>query len=176
MSTWCKITPQELDRNPFSMIGKEWMLITAEKKNTEPPAPKINTMTASWGGMGVMWNKNTVTIVIRPNRYTKEFLDNGDTFSLTILPEQYRKELSYLGSVSGRCENKIEKAALHVSYEESTPYFDEGNLVFLCKKLYRQPMTEEGFLLKDLITSNYPNGDFHVMYIAEILSILKKTE
>ena len=101
MNTFKEIKAQELKINPFEMIGIDWMLITVKKDE------KVNTMTASWGGLGVIWNKNVVTIYIRPKCYTKEFIDNSDTFSVTILGEEYRKELSYLGTISGRSEDKI---------------------------------------------------------------------
>lgn len=111
------IKPEELDKNVFHMIGKEWLLVTAEK------AGKVNTMTASWGGLGVMWGKNVAYIVLRPQRYTKEFVDAGETFSLSVLDEEYRKTLNYLGTVSGRDEDKIAKAGLTVEHEGETPYF-----------------------------------------------------
>ncbi len=74
-----EIKPEELTKNPFHMIGKEWMLVTAEKDG------KVNTMTASWGGVGIMWGKPVAYVFIRPQRYTKEFIDGTDTFSLSIL-------------------------------------------------------------------------------------------
>ena len=91
-----------MEMNPFTKIGKEWMLITAGDEK------KANTMTASWGGVGVLWGKNVVYIFVRDTRYTKEFIDNGETFSLTFLDESNKGALKYLGAVSGRDENKIE--------------------------------------------------------------------
>lgn len=84
------IKPEELNKNVFSMIGKEWLLVTAEKEG------KVNTMTASWGGLGVMWGKDVAFIVLRPQRYTKEFVDAGETFSLSVLDGERRKTLNYL--------------------------------------------------------------------------------
>ena len=102
------IKPEELQKNVFSMIGKEWLLVTAEKEG------QVNTMTASWGGLGVMWGKNVAFIVLRPQRYTKEFVDAGGTFSLSVLDGGYRKTLNYLGTVSGRNEDKVAKSGLTV--------------------------------------------------------------
>lgn len=96
--------------NPFTLIGKQWMLITAEKDG------KVNTMTASWGGLGEIWEQSAAYIVVRPQRYTKEFLDAADTFSLTFFEESYRKTLSYLGTVSGREEDKIAKPGLTIAH------------------------------------------------------------
>lgn len=168
MSNWKQINPEELSKNPFYLIGKEWMLITAEKDK------KVNTMTASWGGVGVMWGKNVAYVVIRPQRYTKEFVDNAEGFSLTFFDESYKKQLGYLGSVSGREEDKIKKAELTIEYKDNIPYFTEGNLVMLCKKLFVQPLQETNFLEKELIEKWYPQKDYHTLYIVEITDILQK--
>ena len=111
-----RITPEEIKRDPFTLIDKDWMLITAEKER------KVNTMTASWGGVGIIWNKKVAYIFIRPQRYTKEFVDASERFSLSVLPDSYRKELTYLGRVSGRDEDKIAKTGLKVAYENNVPY------------------------------------------------------
>ena len=87
---------ESLEFNPFKKISKQWMLITAGDEK------KSNTMTASWGGLGIMWGKNVATAYIRPNRYTKEFVDQTDHFTLSFLPEEERKALNYCGTVSGR--------------------------------------------------------------------------
>ena len=86
---------ESLEFNPFKKISKQWMLITAGDEK------KSNTMTASWGGLGIMWGKNVATAYIRPNRYTKEFVDQTDHFTLSFLPEEERKALNYCGTVSG---------------------------------------------------------------------------
>ena len=111
MTKFQKITPEEITRNPFTLIGKDWLLVTAEKDG------RANTMTASWGGLGVLWGKPVAFIFIRPQRYTKEFLEAGDRFSLSILDETHRRTLSYLGSVSGRDEDKIKKSGLTLAHE-----------------------------------------------------------
>lgn len=163
-----EIKPNELKSNPFEMIGKDWLLVTA--KNGD----KSNTMTASWGGVGVMWGKNVAFIVIRPKRYTKEFIDSSDTLSLSILPESYRKTLSYLGTVSGRDEDKIQKSGLTVVCENNTPYFEEADTVILGKKLYAQEYKPECFIDKSCDEKWYPQKDYHTMYIVEIEKILIK--
>ena len=91
-----ELKAEELQMNPFTKIGKEWMLITAGNEE------KCNTMTASWGGVGIMWGKNAVTTYIRPQRYTKEFVDANDTFTISFFDESYRKAFNICGSVSGR--------------------------------------------------------------------------
>ena len=161
-----EIQPEQFDKNAFQMIGKDWMLVTAEKDG------KVNTMTASWGGAGVMWGKNVAFVVIRPQRYTKEFIDASDTFSLSILDNSYRKTLNYLGTVSGRDEDKIQKSGLTVEHSGNTPYFKEAKTVLLLKKLYHQEMSPDCFIDKSLIEKWYPNADYHTLYVAEIEKIL----
>ncbi len=168
MNKFKEIKPDELEKSPFRLIGKEWMLITAEKDN------KVNTMTASWGGFGFMFDKNIVYIVIRPQRYTKEFVDNADTFSLTFFDKGFKKQLGYLGTVSGRNENKVSKANLTIQHSDSTPYFEEANIAIICKKIYAQDFKPECFITSELATKWYPEKDYHTLYIAEIEKILIK--
>ena len=129
MSLFREITPKEYAGSPFSEIGAGWMLITAGNRE------KCNTMTASWGGMGVLWGKNVVFAFIRESRYTKEFADREERLSLTFPPEQYRKAMQYLGTVSGRDEDKIAKSGLTLAFDGDTPYFEEGERVFICRKI-----------------------------------------
>jgi flavin reductase (DIM6/NTAB) family NADH-FMN oxidoreductase RutF len=168
MSQFKEIKPEEFKESAFKLIGKDWMLITAAKED------KVNTMTAAWGGLGVMFNKNVVYAVIRPQRYTKEFVDYADTFSLTFFEDSLKKQLGYLGKVSGRDEDKISKANLTVQYEKATPYFEEAKLVIICKKLYTQDFKPENFLDKELEQRWYPENDHHTLYIAEVEKIMIK--
>ena len=162
-----KISPKNIT-NAFELIGDDWMLITAEKGG------KVNTMTASWGGLGVFCAKNVAFVFIRPQRYTKEFIDNSDTFSLSFLSDNYREQLSYLGKVSGRNEDKIKNSNLTVSHIDDTPYFDEANTVVICKKMCEIDMNENSFIQKDLCDKFFKDKDFHTLYIAEIEKVYTK--
>ncbi|MEI6102116.1 MAG: flavin reductase [Eubacteriales bacterium] len=168
MSEFKTITPQTFIGNPFTMIGTDWMLITAAK-----PDGKINSMTAAWGGMGIMWGLNVAYIVIRPQRFTKEFVDAADSFSLSFFDE-HKEMLNYMGSVSGRDEDKIKKSGLTILKEGKTPYFSEAELVMICKKLYAQPFQPECFVAKAIDAQCYPDHDYHTMYIAQVEKILVK--
>ncbi len=167
MNDYKIIAPELLRKNPFQLIGKDWMLITAGNET------KVNTMTASWGGLGVMYGKNVAYIVIRPQRYTKEFVDQEETFSLSFFDKSYRKTLSYLGTVSGRNEDKIAKSKLSVVRYGDTPYFDEAKLVFICKKLFKQMLNTDGLINEQLKQTWYPGGDSHTLYVAEITDVLQ---
>ncbi len=166
MNTFKTIQPEELSANAFSTIGKDWMLITAEIDG------KVNTMTASWGGLGVMWHKNAAFIFIRPQRYTKEFVDASSHLSLCVLDENFRKELTYLGTVSGRDEAKIEKAGLTVCHEAGVPYFDQSKIVLVCRKLFCQQLDPNCFVDTTIEPKIYPNKDYHYMYVCEVGKVL----
>lgn len=161
-----KINFEELNINPYKAIAKDWMLITAGTDS-------YNTMTASWGQMGSLWGhgggRQVVTIYVRPTRYTKEFVENNEYFSLSFFDEEYRKDLSYLGTVSGRDEDKVSKTKLTPCINEKATYFNEAKLVLICRKLYKQDIQEECYIDKDIIDDNYPLRDFHTMYIGEIV-------
>ena len=158
---------ESLKFNTFTKIWKEWMLITAgdEKKH--------NTMTASWGGVGIMWGKQVVTAYIRPQRYTKEFVDAEGLFTLSFYSEKYRNALNICGSKSGRDCDKEKEAVLTPMYVDGTTAFEEADMVFVCRKLYRQEMAPEYFTQDDRLDETwYPNKDYHVMYMAEIVKVL----
>lgn len=162
-----EIKLEQWNKNVFETIGKQWMLVTAGEISA-------NTMTASWGGLGVLWGKNVAYVFIRPQRYTKEFIDLSDTFSLSFLGEEYKEKLQYLGKVSGRNEDKIANSGLTLARNGDTPYFAEAESVLICKKLYAQELMPECFMTDKEDETWYPNGDYHTMYIAEITSVLTK--
>lgn len=158
---------EELDFNPFEKIGKEWALVSAGSKQ------KANAMTVSWGGVGVLWGKNVAFIFVRDSRYTKEFIDSGDFFSVSFLGKAYKDALNYCGTHSGRNEDKLANAGLTWNYKLSIPYIDEGNLILLCQKLSAVRITEDTFLSPE-IKKWYTDGDLHTMYVAEILEALAR--
>ncbi len=168
MENYKPINPNEWNKSPFATVGKTWMLVTAEKGGT------ANTMTASWGGFGILWGKPVAFIVVRPQRYTKQFVDGAAGFSLSLLGEMHRKTLQYLGSTSGRDENKIEKAGLSLAYENGIPYFEEAETVLFCKKLYAAPLEENAFTGSEIPAEIYKDGDYHTLYFAEVEGIFEQ--
>ncbi len=157
----------EIQGNVFDRIGKQWMLVGAMKDG------KANAMTASWGGMGVLWGKNVVFVFVRKSRYTKEFIDAGDNFSLSFFGEEHRGMLGYMGKVSGRDEDKIAKSGLQVSENQGAPVFAEAELTLICKKLYEQEIEKSGFLSEEEVQKWYGDDDYHTMYVAEIVQVCK---
>ena len=163
-----EINYKDMKFNPFNLIGGEWMLVTAGDEAS------CNTMTASWGHLGCLWGHNdpTAVIYLRPSRYTKKFVDEEGYFSLCVMDKSFKKQMAYLGSVSGRDEDKIGKAGLTPVYADNTVYFEEAKLVLVCKKLYQSELQESGFLYQETIDENYPQRDFHTMYVGKIEKVL----
>lgn len=159
-----RIAPEQITGNVFKLIGKDWMLITAG--NVE----SYNTMTASWGGFGVLWNKNICFCVIRPHRYTYSFVERMDHFTLSFFTPEDREKLSICGSCSGKDVNKAHAARLTpLALGTSAVYFAEARLVLECRKIYFHDITPHNFLDVD-IDMHYPEKDYHRMYIGEIVS------
>ena len=158
-----RIDPKNLKDNVFSLIGDQWMLVTA---GTEE---KCNTMTASWGGLGVLWGAPAATCYIRPQRYTKEFLDREEYFTLTFFDEEYRKALSLCGSKSGRDVDKIKECGFTVRTAAcGAPYFEQARLVLVCRKRFVQEMDPDR-IPQDVKEKWYPQQDYHTTYIGEIV-------
>ena len=169
MAEFRSINPQEIFDNPFKLYGSVWGLLTAGNHDW------FNTMTISWGGVGIMWNKPVTFTFVRPQRYTFEFIERGEYFTVRFFDEQYRSALSFCGSKSGRNVNKVQETGLTPAFtEEGVPYFEEARLVFVCKKLYAQPLNEESVLGGDAVLKQYNGDDYHKMYISEILEVMTK--
>ncbi|MCF2596601.1 flavin reductase family protein [Pseudoflavonifractor phocaeensis] len=162
------VDPKQLNENVFSLIGDKWMLITAGN------GEQCNTMTASWGGLGVIWGAPAAICYIRPQRYTKEFVDREEYFTLTFFGEEWRKALSLCGSKSGRDTDKVKECGFTVKTAAcGAPYFEEAELVLVCRKRFAQDM-DPASIPQDIKEKWYPNQDYHTMYIGEIVEALKK--
>lgn len=158
--------PYELDESAFRMIGKEWMLITSGNKHN------YNMMTASWGNFGILWNKPIASIFVRPQRYTYEFLEKNEYFSLTFFDSVYRPLLNKMGSESGRNISKMNVEGLDaVETENKVVFFQQAKLVMECRKVYFADINPDHFIDKK-IAGMYPGNDFHRMYMGEIINLM----
>ena len=167
MQTFDIIRPQDFDP-VFDKIGKEWMLISASDGTVS------NTMTASWGSCGILWNKPVATCFIRPQRFTCPLVEQASRITLSFLPEKYRAALNYCGSHSGRDGDKFKAAGLTCAHtEDGVPYPLEADLVLVCRKLYADDIKEHA-ILDPAIFSNYPKKDYHRFYICEIEQVMKR--
>lgn len=161
-----EIKATEINENLIKMIGTEAMIIAAGDEK------KYNMMTASWGFMGQMWGKPSAAVVVRPQRYTMEFLEKHDTFSLSFLgdnPEIYK----ILGTTSGRDTDKSAATDMYAEFGFGAPVFEKSRLTVICKKLYVQRMEKECFIDKSPLKW-YPEEDYHYVIIGEIEKVLEK--
>lgn len=159
-----RIDPAEIDDNLIRLIASDWMLVTAGSKE------KFNTMTANWGGMGYLWKKPVAFVFVRPERYTYEFTESSDGFTLTFFEEKYRDALNLCGTKSGRDCDKVAETGLTPCFTENGyPAFTEARLVLECRKLYASMLTRDAFTDERPLREHYSSADgLHKLYIAEI--------
>ena len=169
MSRFTQITPEEFNVSPFRLIGDEWMLISAPDDTKESG---LSAMTASWGGLGVLWNENIATVYIRPQRYTYSLVEKCDRFALCFFDEDYKKALRLCGSKSGRDLDKLKECGLTSEIIDGVSVISEAKTAMICKKLYADDLKEDKFIDREHL-SHY-NGDFHRFYIVKIEKILVK--
>ena len=152
--------------NAFDLIGKEWMLVTAGNKE------KLNTMTASWGGIGWLWNKPVAFVFVRPERYTHDFIERESRLTLSFYKEEYRSILQFCGTKSGRDVDKVKETGLKpVALESGAMTFEQARLTLDCRKLFKSPMSAANFIDKSILEKwygNQPSGSLHDVYVVEI--------
>ncbi len=162
-----KIDITELKFNPFTKIGSEWFLVSSGDKNG------WNTMTASWGFMGVIWGKPVCETVIRHNRYTYEFMEKNELFTISFFGEKYRKALAFCGANSGRDCDKAAETGLTPFFTDGTVSFEESELIFVCRKRYAADLMLD-LLDKELKEQFYSADPVHKQYIGEIIAVYRK--
>ena len=155
----------EFTTDIFKQFDKKWALLTAGTKE------KFNTMTISWGGLGTLWNKPVATVYVRESRYTHEFVDDNEYFTVSFYSEEYKKVLGVLGSKSGRDMNKMGQSGLTPKEAGGSITFAEAEVTLVCRKLFRQQL-EVSNIPDDIATTFYSDGDAHDMYIGEVVEIL----
>ncbi len=154
--------------NPFKLIGEDWMLITAGTPGA------FNTMTASWGGLGVLWDKQVAFVFVRPTRHTFGFLERAPVFTLSFFDGTHRPALEFCGTHSGREVNKVAKTGLTPQGDISEAvYFAEARLVLVCRKIHFQDLDPAHFL-DPAIAGFYGARDYHRLYLGEITQALRR--
>jgi flavin reductase (DIM6/NTAB) family NADH-FMN oxidoreductase RutF len=165
-----QIDPERITGNVFRMIDKDWMLITAGK------AESFNMMTASWGGLGVLWHKPAAFCFVRPTRHTYGFMEQNEFFSLCFFAEQHRKALEFCGTKSGRQVDKAKETGLSpVRGVSGAVYFRQARLVLECRKIYHQDIDPQKFLDPE-IHKSYPIKDYHRMYVGQVMNCLSREQ
>ncbi len=154
-----------LNTEIFSQFNDRWALLSAG------PAEHHNTMTVSWGGMGTLWGRPVVTVYIRPERYTYQFMNQYDFFTVSFFPEQYRDALSLMGSCSGRDTDKEAAAGLTVRDLGKAVSYEGAETVLLCKKIYWQDLDVE-HMPAEIVRSRYAGEAPHRLFIGEVTDII----
>ncbi len=163
-----EVRPEEIERNAFSSIGADWMLVTAGGPGS------WNTMTAAWGAMGHLWERNVCFAFVRPGRHTFSFMEACASFSLSFFPPEWRKALEFCGTHSGRDTDKA--AATGLQPFEAVPgcvAFTQADLVIACRKIHVLDIDPAGFV-DGSIADLYPEGDYHRMYVGEVVRVLER--
>ncbi len=164
------IAPADFRCDSFEIWGNRWLVLAAG----DVERGSYNAMTVGWGFFGTMWGKPAVMAVVRPQRYTMEFLKDSGCFTLNAFAPEHRAALALLGRSSGRdVPDKIAQSGLTPvrARKVEAPAFAEAELVLECRQLYRGRFMGKEFCDKSLIAANYPDGDYHITLIAEVLRI-----
>ncbi|MDR1897512.1 MAG: flavin reductase [Prevotellaceae bacterium] len=163
MKNFNKFDVIQLETQPLRLISDTWMLITAGAENS------FNSMTASWGGLGYLWQRPVAFVFIRPQRYTLEFVEREPVLTLSFLDRKYRNALNIMGTKSGRNTDKVKESGLTpVATPSGSVAFSESRYIFECKKLYAENLKPEKFIETSIVPNIYPLNDFHKMFIVEI--------
>ena len=170
MSKWKEITAKEIPFNFNKKMAEQWALLTVKYGN------EINTMTIGWADMGYLWNKNVMTVYVRPSRHTFDLIEKSEGFSVSFFDKSYQDKLTFCGRNSGKDIDKIEECGFTVAYVDGVPYIEQNEYGFICKTIYTAPIKEENLKenYKNIMDSCYSTGDLHTLYVGEIQTILQK--
>ena len=175
-ASFTSISPKDIKENPIKLFGDDWAVVAAGKEKD------FNELTVSWGALGDAWwdNMPIAIIFVSATRYTQQYLEANETFSINIFPPQYRKAIAYIGSHSGRDEDKVAATGLKVEFTENeTPIFPESRLIIECRKVYSHDLDKNKF--SESLIGNYAQKKFqgvipHTVYFGEILNCWMKKE
>ena len=166
---WREIAPTEIELNPIRMIDNDWLVLSAGKEGN------MNLMTISWGGVGELWGKPVFTVYVSTSRYTHKFMEENEYFTVTHFPASMKAKLGYLGSVSGRDEDKVAGAGLTVEFtEQGNPIYEEADLAIECRKLYARQFEADRLPEEQRDWYESSGTGIHYMYIGEIVHVWKK--
>ncbi len=168
MAQWLKVVPTQLEENPFSLIGDRWYLLSAGVPEN------FNTMTASWGAVGVIWGAPALHCFVRTNRYTLEYLDSNELFTASFFPEKYHDALAFCGANSGRDVDKMAVTGLTPVAIDGSVTYEEANLVFVCRKKYTALLQDDGFIGDETKQQFYGRDPMHREFIGEIIACYRQ--
>lgn len=156
--------------NIFELFLNQWALLTAGNKED------FNSMTIAWGTMGTLWNKSVITVYVNPLRYTYDFMNKNDLFTVDFFPAKYHKELGLMGSRSGRDGDRLKGTSLTPCFLDNAVHYKEAELSFICKKLYTQDLVKSS-IPQELAKQFYaPEHQAHRMYVGEVIDVIQNKE
>ncbi|MGN0521977.1 MAG: flavin reductase family protein [Eubacterium sp.] len=161
-----EIKLSDIEENMVSLFRDQWALVTAGNSD------KLNTMTVSWGAVGELWGMDMATIYIRPQRYTEEFLDKEDYFTVTFYPQEKKDILRLCGAKSGRDIDKVKECKLTPCFDDKAPYFKEAKIVLICRKVAKSRFNPDEIIDKSIIDKWYEIRDFHYIYQGAVEKVL----
>ncbi len=163
-----EINIRDLKESAVKMISDDWALLTAGNEQG------FNTMTVSWGGLGELWGKDVAFVFVRPQRYTKEFIDREGKMTLSFFGGKHKKEMAFCGRMSGRDCDKMKETGLSPIFEDGTVYIKDAEYVLILKTLAATDIKPEDIFDKTIDSDCYQNKDYHKVYICEIVKTLEK--
>lgn len=159
----------EVKENVVDLLKNRWALVTAGDSNG------YNTMTVSWGAVGELWGRDMATVYIRPQRYTEEFLNSNDYFTISFYPQELKNQIhGVCGSKSGRDVDKAKQAGITPCFTEDAPFFEEAEIVLVCKKCAKAKFDADTFIDTEIMERWYPQNDLHYIYYGSIEKVLIK--
>ena len=156
----------EFKTDIFKAFDKNWALLSAGNKDS------FNTMTISWGMLGTIWSRPAATVYVRTSRYTHEFMEREDTFTVSFFPESMKDVLKTAGTRSGREIDKMHLPGLELRGDTDAIVFRNAEITLVCKKLFVQRLNEDN-IPKEVLASHYPTRDMHDMYIGEVIDVIR---
>ena len=157
---------KDFNVNAFKIFEDDWALAAAGVEGD------YNAMTIAWGGLGTLWGRPAATVYVKKNRYTHDFMEKNDWFTVSFFPEKYRKALGYMGAHSGRDGDKAAAAGLTPVYLDNAVTFREASVTLLCRKMYAHDFDVDA-VPADVKETYYRTEPAHTMYVGEVVEILK---
>lgn len=158
-----KVT-QDLD--PMTLFRNGAIAIASDGKET-------NGLTIGWGSLGTLWSKPCCSVYVHALRYSKHIFDGADGFSVCWLSEEHKNVVNYFGTASGRDEDKMANSKLTVASIDGVPYFEESDMVIICKKMGQSDFDANNISV-ERINNWYKKDGVHTIYQGEITHVLRK--
>ncbi|MHB9132967.1 MAG: flavin reductase family protein [Armatimonadota bacterium] len=161
-----QIAIEELVLQPFTTLQPDGVLLVSGAGVNQ-----ANVMTISWGTFGVMWGRPIAMVMVRPTRYTWDFITSAPDFTINWLPDDMLDALRLCGSASGRTMDKFAAAGLTQDngLVVHAPILAESILTLECRTIYRDDVKPDHFL-DTSFTSMYEANDYHGLFFGEVVA------